>query len=237
MSIAQKRIVKDIKILEINKDELNSRGIFWHFNEENIQSGSFLIMPKHKQRNNELQSPYTGGIFVFTFNIPDTFPLEPPKLEFNPKQNMCRLHPNYYENGKVCLSVINTWSSPDWTPSMSLMSIANILEERFNENSLCFEPSKEQESQANLIQFNKIVQYSVVYVALNNVFENKYREYDIFKDIIKTHWDSTFLEKVAKLAQEYPRCISVKQPSYQHQIDIDWPKLYEKLKISITIYK
>lgn len=98
----------------------------------------------------ELKSPYTGGFFLFMLTIPDEFPLSPPKVVFHPQQNLVRLHPNYYENGKVCLSVINSWGAEDWTPSMSLLSIVNVLEERLNELSLQFEPGHEFASHAIL---------------------------------------------------------------------------------------
>ena len=234
LTIAQKRIIKDIGILEKNKTELQSRGIFWHFNEENIKLGSFLIIPKHKEANPLFISPYTNGIFLFEITIPDDFPLSPPGLLFNPKQNKYRLHPNYYEFGKVCLSVVNTWSANDWTPSMSLMSIVNILEERFNENSLRFEPNHEQDSDNKIIFFNKIIQYGVVDVAICAVFENKYKEYNIFRDVIKEHWNVDFIAKVEKLAQENPNTINMKQEPYNHLAGINWPTLYIRLKESYS---
>jgi ubiquitin-protein ligase len=234
LTIAQKRIIKDIGILEKNKVELHSRGVFWHFNEENIKSGAFLIIPKHKEANPQFTSPYTNGIFLFELDIPDDFPLSPPRLTFNPKQNKYRLHPNYYEYGKVCLSVINTWSGNDWTPSMSLMSIVNIVEERFNENSLRFEPGHEQDSDDKIIFFNKIIRYGVADVAICAVFENKYKEYAIFRDVIKEYWDVDFIKKVEKLAQDNPNTINMKQDSYNHFVGINWTGLYERLKESYT---
>lgn len=234
LTIAQKRVIKDIGILDKNKAELNSRGVYWHFNEENIKIGAFLIIPKHKETNSQFTSPYTNGLFLFELAIPDDFPLSPPRLTFNPKQNRYRLHPNYYEFGKVCLSVVNTWSANDWTPSMSLMSIANILEERFNENSLRFEPSHENDSDAKIILFNKIIRYGVVDVAICAVFENKYKEYNIFRDIIKEHWNADFIEKVEKLAQDNPNIINMTQDTYRHNVAINWPTLYIRLKESYT---
>jgi ubiquitin-protein ligase len=65
-------------------------------------------------------------MFIFKFNFPEDYPLSPPKIEFYPQQSFCRLHPNYYESGKVCLSVIGTWGNNDWCPTMSILSIINV---------------------------------------------------------------------------------------------------------------
>ena len=32
-----------------------------------------------------------------------------------------RLNPNLYENGKVCLSLLGTWSGPGWDPDSSTL--------------------------------------------------------------------------------------------------------------------
>lgn len=237
-SISIKRILKDLQILDKNKEELNKSGIWWYIDEFDIHNMSVLIIPKHKYDINdvELTSPYTGGMFLFKFKIPTDFPLNPPTIEFFPKQNLCRLHPNYYEFGKVCLSVINTWSTPDWTPSTSLMSLISILEERFNERSICFEPSHECDTNPNIKIFNDVVEYAVFQVAICNVLEKKYNEYSVFENIIHKHWQEhskEYILRLEKLVQKHP-IKKVSQPHYSHSFEINYPKILQCLSIFTT---
>ncbi len=177
-----------------------------------------------------LTSAYTGGFFLFKLEIPKDYPLSPPKATFNPTQYQVRLHPNYYENGYVCLSTLNTWANPDWTPSMSILSIVNILEERFNERALCFEPGHQDATQEQLQQFNKCVRYGVFCQAICNVLENKYPIYANFKTIIREHWlanKDQYIQEVDQLA-ELPHS-RTRQSPYQHFLDCNYQAVKQRL--------
>lgn len=223
--IARKRALKDLNLLQKNQEELNSRGIYFHFDESNIFTPSFLIIPKHKQDLDfpQLTSPYTNGFFLFKLTIPDDFPLSPPKIEFHPQQSVCRLHPNYYEHGKVCLSVINTWSRDDWAPTTSLMAISNILEERFNERAICFEPGCEQSGVSRMKAFNEAVRFGVYHTAILPIIQSKNINYKPFEDIIQSHWQKnkqTYLDELQTHSQDPIK--QVKQDVYGHNMLIDW---------------
>lgn len=87
-------------------------------------------------------TPYNSGLFVFDFFLPPEFPMVPPIAYYH--SGGLRLNPNLYENGKVCLSLLNTWTGTGtevWNPKTStilqvLLSIqALVLNEKpyFNE--------------------------------------------------------------------------------------------------------
>ncbi|RXK38456.1 hypothetical protein M231_04221 [Tremella mesenterica] len=69
-------------------------------------------------------TPYADAPFFFdVFLNPFTFPNQPPAVFFHSHTNgHGRCNPNLYEEGKVCLSILGTWSgdkSESWSPSKS----------------------------------------------------------------------------------------------------------------------
>lgn len=67
-------------------------------------------------------TPYHDGLFVFDIHFPPTYPDTPPMVYYY--SGGLRLNPNLYDNGKVCLSLLNTWAgsgSEKWIPSNSTM--------------------------------------------------------------------------------------------------------------------
>jgi ubiquitin-protein ligase len=221
--VIPKRLIRDLKILNDEKEALGARGIYTHVNESDMTNMKILIVPRSKQDTESgLVSPYTGGLFLFEVSIPSDFPLTPPKVKFNPKQGTCRFHPNYYETGKVCLSVINTWAGEDWTPSMSLLSIINILEERFNERALCFEPGKENASHGMLIEYNQCIEYAKYTNCIIPIMTNKYEVYADFQSVLVAEFLKNYdhyMKCVAALSIYNNKCLHMPFYGYRYQVD------------------
>ncbi|RAL45054.1 hypothetical protein DM860_003813 [Cuscuta australis] len=67
-------------------------------------------------------TPYHDGLFVFDALFPRTYPDTPPMVYYY--SGGLRLNPNLYECGKVCLSLLNTWTgkgTEKWVPAQSTM--------------------------------------------------------------------------------------------------------------------
>ena len=60
-----------------------------------------IVGPRH--------TPYEDGLFFFDVQLPADYPNSPPTLHYI---SYCseRLNPNLYEDGKVCVSLLGTWS-------------------------------------------------------------------------------------------------------------------------------
>lgn len=55
-------------------------------------------------------TPFTNAPFLFDiFLPPTTFPVGPPKVFFHSWCGNTKCSPNLYTDGKVCLSLLNTW--------------------------------------------------------------------------------------------------------------------------------
>eukprot|EP00472_Partenskyella_glossopodia_P012878 CAMPEP_0197517684 /NCGR_PEP_ID=MMETSP1318-20131121/2726_1 /TAXON_ID=552666 /ORGANISM="Partenskyella glossopodia, Strain RCC365" /LENGTH=1160 /DNA_ID=CAMNT_0043067459 /DNA_START=76 /DNA_END=3558 /DNA_ORIENTATION=+ len=78
-------------------------------------------------------APYENGVFFFDLWIPTNYPQSPPKCKIiTTNRGTTRFNPNLYKNGKVCLSLLGTWSGPGWDPTYSnilqvLLSIQSMI--------------------------------------------------------------------------------------------------------------
>ncbi|KAJ3351563.1 hypothetical protein HDU83_008827 [Entophlyctis luteolus] len=70
-------------------------------------------------------TPYEGCLFKFDICLPQDFPNVPPLVHFHSHTfGMGRINPNLYEDGKVCLSLLGTWSgtpTESWSPKTSTL--------------------------------------------------------------------------------------------------------------------
>ncbi|KAM1343471.1 hypothetical protein PS2_007603 [Malus domestica] len=67
-------------------------------------------------------TPYHDGLFFFDVCFPSGYPNVPPNVYYH--SGGLRLNPNLYNCGKVCLSLLNTWSgnkNEKWLPGVSTM--------------------------------------------------------------------------------------------------------------------
>lgn len=76
-------------------------------------------------------TPYSNGCFEFDVFFPNDYPNSPMmiNLETTGRQRI-RFNPNLYADGKVCLSILNTWHGrPEekWNPQTSSLLPVNIF--------------------------------------------------------------------------------------------------------------
>ncbi|KAF2605827.1 hypothetical protein F2Q68_00043670, partial [Brassica cretica] len=60
-------------------------------------------------------TPYHDGLFFFDIQFPDSYPSAPPKVHYH--SGGLRINPNLYNCGKVCLSLLGTWTENTSTDS------------------------------------------------------------------------------------------------------------------------
>jgi ubiquitin-protein ligase len=111
MSTRLVRIMSELRDFKRGKTILNAH---IHFDEWNFEEVNVMIIGSSG-------TPYECGYFWFTFTYPDDYPSSPIKVFYHSGPN--RMNPNLYTSGKVCLSLINTWGSNDWTPDNNITSV------------------------------------------------------------------------------------------------------------------
>src|SRR3989338_5988114 len=111
-----KRVLKDLH--ELNGHPLREQGIYYIPLEDHLDQGMALLI-------GPTETPYEGGFYQLAISIPENYPYDPPTLRFKTSdpEGRVRFHPNLYTDELVCLSIINTWKGPSWTPVQSIQSV------------------------------------------------------------------------------------------------------------------
>lgn len=133
-----KRLIKEIKNLYVQqslKPNLIDNDYIVHFDEENINKVYALIKaPK--------ESVYKHTFIRLDLDIPDNYPHSPPKVYFK-NHDSVRIHPNMYEDGKCCSTILNTWGDSifeKWTSSMNIETILITFHSFLDNNPYTYEP-------------------------------------------------------------------------------------------------
>ncbi|TNN53060.1 Ubiquitin-conjugating enzyme E2 Z [Liparis tanakae] len=123
-------------------------------------------------------TPYEGGFFLFLFRCPPDYPIHPPRVKLiTTGHNTVRFNPNFYRNGKVCLSIlgrVETWTGPAWSPAQSISSVLISIQSLMTENPYHNEPGFEQERHpGDSKNYNECVRHETMRVAVCDMLEGK----------------------------------------------------------------
>lgn len=115
--LALRRIARDTSAAM----DLAEHGLFWIPSDDEVGFGYAVIM-------GPIDTPYDGGAFCFEVRFPANYPFEPPAFKYLTNDGRTRFNPNLYTNGKVCLSLLNTWHGEPWSGVQSLGSVLQCLQ-------------------------------------------------------------------------------------------------------------
>ena len=182
MDIAKKRIMADMRNIKKN-DELNKCGIHVKFNEDNIYNAQAMILGPS-------DTPYEKGFYFVDINYPSDYPMNPPKVKFCTLNGHVRFNPNLYACGKVCLSIIGTWSGPGWTSCLSLSTVLVSIQSLLNENPITNEPGFEKEliTGDTSRTYNSVIAYNNIRVAVVKMMTNTPYIFKFFKPIMNEYF-------------------------------------------------
>ncbi|XP_061701126.1 ubiquitin-conjugating enzyme E2 Z isoform X3 [Syngnathoides biaculeatus] len=137
-----------------------------------LQGSSLMI---HALITGPFDTPYEGGFFLFLFRCPPDYPIHPPRVKLiTTGQNTVRFNPNFYRNGKVCLSILGTWTGPAWSPAQSISSVLISIQSLMTEKPYHNEPGFEQEQHpGDSKTYNECIRHETVRVAVCDMLEGK----------------------------------------------------------------
>ena len=180
MDISTKRILKDLN--ELERHSLNSHGIYHNTFEDNLYKLNVLMI-------GPTNTPYEHGFYFFDIEIPKDYPFSPPKVKYCTQNGKTRFNPNLYVNGKVCLSIINTWSGPGWTSCNSISTVLLSIQALvFIENPLHNEPGYEKENGIKNTNYNILLTYNNFKTAIYKMITNPPLTFEYFNSITIKHF-------------------------------------------------
>ena len=220
------RLIKDVKY--INKNPLTNDGIYYIHDDTDMLKGYALIIGTD-------DTPYFGGYYFFEFDFPHDYPHSPPKAKYCTNGDQIRFHPNLYKCGKVCVSLLNTWTGDQWTSCQTISTVLLTLCSLLTKNPLINEPGINL-SHIDVPKYNTIVEYSNVNIAICDIVCKKKGVYNTFFDkfypIIVEHFIKnydklfTFCDDKTKV---HDTIFVVRTGLYSLNVTINYKTLLQKL--------
>lgn len=229
------RLLKDVK--DIIKNPLHDNGIYYQHDDEDMLKGYALII-------GPTETPYFGGNYFFEFQFPYNYPYSPPKVKFCTGGEEVRFNPNLYTSGKVCLSVLNTWTGDQWTSSQTITTVLLNLCTLLCVNPLLNEPGVNK-SHYDLENYNFIIEYENLNIAMGEMLIQELEGEEtkdiskkpnyfsfLFKEIMYENFMKnvdTYLLFAQQKKEQFPYQILLKTGIYNLRILIDYEKVINKL--------
>lgn len=161
---AFKRLSREIMRIS----DLSNVGIYYKQDQHILTQGVAMII-------GPTDSIYANCPLFFKFDFPSDYPFRPPTVTFLTNDGKTRFHPNLYTDGKVCLSILGTYSGPSWQSTMSFSMILLSLKALLDMNPLRHEPGYENISLDHNYakHYREYVQYRIVKCTLKEL-QHKY---------------------------------------------------------------
>ena len=199
------RLLRDVKT--IIRNPLTENGIYYIHHDENMLKGYAMIVGPS-------DTPYFGGFYFFEITYPTDYPHSPPLVVYCTNGDNIRFNPNLYTNGKVCISLLNTWRGEQWTSCQSISSILLTLCTLLTKEPFLNEPGVNRLHQ-DFTKYNAIIEYKNVEVAMLKMIHQSPgvypRQFDVFyptlvENFMKNHL--TVLDFLTTKSKELPNRVT-----------------------------
>jgi ubiquitin-protein ligase len=223
------RLLRDVK--QIIKNPLIENGIYYAHDDEDMLKGYALIIGPE-------DTPYFGGNYFFEFHYPKDYPHSPPHVLYCTNGEMIRFNPNLYCNGKVCISVLNTWKGEQWTSCQTISTILLTLCTLLSKDPLLNEPGVSK-THPDFNNYTKIIEYKVVDIAILKILQKKAdiypEQFSIFYPYVKENFiknkealKSYIEDKVKTQSDE-----TVKTSMYNMCVNINYKRLLDEFEMAV----
>lgn len=196
-----------------------------HFEDENLLNFiAYVAGPE--------DSLYRHKFIKLKFEIPQNYPLVPPKVSFV-QHSGGRIHPNLYIEGKVCLSILGTWAGEPWATSMTVESVLITIRSLLDNSPFQHEPGQKDDP-----AYNAYVLYATWQsLLLDYVHREQVTELKAFMDDYIHHNGSKMMKD---LEQQKKKNANIKSlpcryaGSLQKALTVDYSSLKSQLSTLIA---
>lgn len=194
-----RRLAQEAVTLSTSLPLSSSSSVFVRCDEERLDIMKVLI-------TGPADTPYANGCFEFDVYFPQDYPSSPPLVNLETTGgHSVRFNPNLYNDGKVCLSILNTWHGrPEekWNPQtssflqvlVSVQSLILVAEPYFNEPGYERSRGTPSGTQSSREYDGNIRQATVKWAMLEQIRNPS----PCFKEVIHRHF---YLKRVEIMAQ------------------------------------
>ena len=148
--------------------------------------------------------------------------------------NKVRFNPNLYEGGKVCLSILGTWTGPSWKPIMNIRLVLNSIRSLMGEYPIQNEPGFENTKPETIssVEYNLSLIYHTYSLAICDVIDKKFQFVSqYFEKEIATEFNTNkkkLEEDLLSYQQIYGKVPVDKQIYFMKKEILDFNTLLEK---------
>jgi ubiquitin-protein ligase len=209
---------------------LTENGIYYIHDDTDILKGYALILGPS-------ETPYFAGNYFFEFIYPNDYPHSPPKVTYCTNGNGVRFNPNLYKCGKVCVSLLNTWTGDQWTSCQTISTVLLTLCTLLCKDPLLNEPGVTR-NHNEFNNYTKIIEYSNIDVAICDVINKKQGLhlpfFDSFYHIVLENFQKKYNDILkfidTKIDENKDKVMTlIKGGFYNMTVTTDYPKLKEKV--------
>jgi len=228
-SATVRRLAADIK--DIMQQPLTDNGIYYSHDDEDLLKGYAMIIGAE-------DTPYAGGYYFFEIVYPPTYPHAPPTVTYCTNGDAVRFNPNLYVNGKVCVSLLNTWRGEQWTSCQTTRTLLLTLCTLLCADPLLNEPGITRQH-VDFAKYDTIVQYKNIEIALLKMFERAEGIYPpkftMFYSIVREKFYVNGPKAVALLTRlsMNTKAIRVSTGVYHMSYVLDYEQLANRLRVAL----
>lgn len=218
------RLLTDVK--QIIKNPLTDNGIYYSHDDSDMLKGYAMIVGPEG-------TPYFGGFYFFDFQFPYDYPYSPPKVTYMTNDGYTRYNPNLYKDGKVCVSILNTWNGDKWSSCQTINSILLTLCSLLNDAPLGNEPGINRLDR-DFIPYQKSIEFSNINFSICSMINLSTQSIPPPFEMFYPFMRENFLKNYDKL-MEFVEAYQIDEPGYQivhiykMSTYIDYRELKEKL--------
>lgn len=179
---AIQRLLRDVK--NIMRNPLTDNGIYYVHDDEDMLKGYAMIVGPS-------ETPYFGGFYFFEFSYPADYPHSPPSVKYMTNGDNIRFNPNLYVNGKVCISLLNTWRGEQWTSCQSISTVLLNLCTLLCKDPLLNEPGVGK-THLDFNNYTRVIEYKNIEIAILRMITKDpssfCKQFNVFYPILKENF-------------------------------------------------